>query len=65
MDTLIKAAGIMVVVALSYMALDQVLLASEVEDCDRLASQADAGYPVTVPGWCADVYARAGTDVSR
>jgi len=59
MNTLIKAAGITVIVALSVVVIDHVLLASEVEDCDRLTAQAEAGYPVTVPGWCADVYARA------
>jgi len=59
MDTLIKAAGITIIVAMSVVALDHVLLTSEVEDCDRFTSQSEAGYPVTVPDWCADVYARA------
>jgi len=58
-DFAAKAMIAVVLVGLSFVVLDYVLLVSEVEDCDRLTSQAEAGYPVTVPDWCADVYARA------
>lgn len=33
--------------------MDKALDASEQEDCWRVQRQHDAGYPVTVPEWCA------------
>lgn len=65
MELLIRVIAVMAVVAVGFLVMDAALLASEVEDCNRLTSQADAGYPVTVPDWCGEVYARAGTEVSR
>lgn len=51
---LTNAALLAVALVVGVFIMDKMLDASEQEDCWRLTRQHDAGYPVTVPEWCAD-----------
>lgn len=50
---LTNAAFFAVAIVVGVFLMDKMLDASEQEDCWRLTRQHDAGYPVTVPEWCA------------
>jgi hypothetical protein len=50
-----KTITIIVISALGFLAVDQLMLMSEREDCTKFEHQVKDGYIKAVPAWCAEV----------
>lgn len=51
---LFRILGFIVVISGCYYLFDQLLWASENEDCHKMKSWAEQGHPIVVPDWCDD-----------